>query len=61
MILTCLLCGDFVLVVVEVFPAKQERKLGVVTLLLFGHLLKLWAVPGYKVGQLVDDVGHLRV
>ena len=60
-ILTGLLCGDLVLVVIEVFPTKEKGELVVVSLLLLGHLLKLWTIPGHKVGQLVDDVGHLRV
>lgn len=54
--LTGLLRGHFVLIVVEVFPAKQETKLWIVLLLVLSHLLKFRSVAGNKLRQLVYDV-----
>ena len=52
---TCLLRGDFVLVVIEEVAAEQEGELGVVLLLLFRHRLELGSVPRNELRQLVDD------
>lgn len=61
MTLTSLLSSDFVLVVVEIFSAKEKAELGVVLLLCLGHLLKLRAITGHKLSQLVDDVFQLLI
>lgn len=53
---TCLLSSDFILVVVEVFSAKEEAELGVILLLCLGHLFKLRAIAGHKLRQFVNDV-----
>ena len=59
--LTQVFVGHLPPVVGMVLPAKQELELGVVPLLLHGHLLKLWAIPGNKGGQLLDDIPYFLV
>ena len=44
----------------EVSP-KEEGELGVIFLLLHGHLLKLWAVPCHTLGQLVNDISQFLI
>ena len=56
-----LLNGDFVAVVVVVFPPKQKRELRIAVLLRLGHLLKLRTIPGHKESQLVDDIFNLLI
>lgn len=53
--------GQFVFVVAEIFPSKQKRELGVVLLLLHGHLLKLGSISGDKLGQFVNDISQLLI
>lgn len=54
--LTGLLCSHFVLIVVEVLPAKQETELWVVLLLVFCHLFEFWSIASDKLCQFVYDV-----
>lgn len=56
-----LLQGQLALVVAEEVAPEQEGELGVVLLLLHGHLFKLWPVSGHKLGQLVDDIPQLLI
>lgn len=53
--------GQFVFVVAEIFPSEQKRELGVVLLLLHGHLLKLGSISGHELGQFVNDISQLLI
>ena len=54
-----LLCSDPVLVVVEELSSKEEGKLWVVSLLVFGHLLEFSPVPRHKLSQFIDNVAKV--
>ena len=41
--------------------SKEEAELGVVSLLLPRHLLKLWPIASHKVCQLVDNILQLHI
>ena len=60
-ILTRLLSRHSVLVIVEVFSPKQERKPGVIFLLLFCHVFKVRSISSHKIGQFIDYIFELRL
>lgn len=57
--LTRMLSLDLADVVLMKGSAKEKLKFWIVPLLLLSHLLKLGAVPGYKLSQLHNDVAKL--
>lgn len=58
---TCLFTGNLPPVVGVELSSKEKEKLGIVSLFLLSHLLKLWTVPSNKVSQLVNDVTRLHI